>query len=75
LRQKDIIGFGGDGYSYSAFSLGAQIGYQWLLGDSFTIEGSIGPAYWISPSSEYSLSYSGVLPSIGLNLGYFFGGK
>ncbi len=63
-------------YSYSAFSVGAQIGYQWLLGDSFTIEATLGPAYWISSvKTGYDVVYNGVRPSIGLNLGYYFGGK
>ncbi len=66
FKQKDY----GD-LSYSAFSLGAQIGYQWSLGDNFTIEASIGPSYWISSESYYS--YYGVLPSVGFNLGYIFG--
>jgi hypothetical protein len=63
-------------YSYSAFSVGAQIGYQWLLGDSFTIEASIGPSYWTSTKQAgYDVSYNGIIPSFALNLGYFFGGK
>jgi hypothetical protein len=71
FKQKDLADF-----SYSSFSLGAQIGYQWLLGDSFTLEASIGPAYWIAGgSSTGTVTYDGVLPSIGFNLGYFFGNK
>ena len=72
FKQKDFGDFG-----YSAFSLGAQIGYQWLLGDSFTIEVSGGPAYWIpaSKGTGNTLTYDGVSPSIGFNLGYYFGGK
>jgi Protein of unknown function (DUF3575) len=71
FKQKDF----GD-YSYSAFSLGAQIGYQWLVGDSFTIEASVGPTYWIAGGTTTgTITYDGVLPSIGLNLGYFLGGK
>lgn len=63
-------------YTYSAFSVGAQIGYQWLLGDNFTIEASIGPAYWISSTQAgYDVVYNGIRPSIGLNLGYYFGRK
>ena len=71
FKQKDF----GD-FSYSAFSLGGQIGYQWLLGDSFTIEASVGPTYWIAGSKGTgTVTYDGILPSIGFNLGYFFGGK
>lgn len=71
FKQKDF----GD-FSYSAFSIGGQIGYQWLLGDNFTIEVSGGPAYWIAGSKGTgTVTYDGVLPSIGFNLGYFFGGK
>jgi hypothetical protein len=69
FKQKDFADF-----SYSAFSLGAQIGYQWLLGDNFTIETSIGPAYWIANSTGgATITYDGVLPSIGFNLGYMIG--
>jgi hypothetical protein len=70
FKQKDFADF-----SYSAFSVGGQIGYQWLLGDNFTIEASIGPAYWIAGSSSpgVTVSYDGILPSIGFNLGYMFG--
>jgi Protein of unknown function (DUF3575) len=69
-KQKTL----GD-YSYSAFGVGAQIGYQWLLGDSFTIEASIGPSYWSAGGGNNTVALSGVLPSIGVNLGYFLGGK
>lgn len=63
-------------YSYSAFSVGAQIGYQWLLADRFTLETTLGPAYWISSlKSGYEVSFNGILPSFGINLGYYFGGK
>ena len=61
--------------SYSAFAVGAQIGYQWLLGDSFTIEVSGGPAYWSAGGGNNTVALSGILPSIGFNLGYFLGGK
>jgi hypothetical protein len=71
FKQKDLNNF-----SYSAFSIGAQIGYQWLLGDSFTLEASVGPAYWIAGGSSVgTVTYDGVLPSIGFNLGYFLGRK
>lgn len=69
LKDKGLNDF-----SYSAFSLGAQLGYQWLLGDSFTIEVSAGPSYWTGGSNS-AVKYTGVLPSIGFNLGYFLGGK
>ncbi|MFC0182434.1 Protein of unknown function [Pseudarcicella hirudinis] len=69
FKQKDS-----NDYSYSAYSLGAQIGYQWALGDNFTIETSIGPAYWFtSASKNISITYDGPLPSIGFNLGYNLG--
>ncbi len=69
FKQKDLNDF-----SYSAFSIGAQIGYQWVLGDNFTLEASMGPAYWIAGGSNTaSVTYNGVLPSIGFNLGYIFG--
>ena len=55
-------------------SLSGSAGYRWLIGEKFTIEGSLGISYYagsLTIAGE-KLPFGGITPTIGLSLGYAF---
>jgi len=56
------------------FSLSGNAGYKWLLGESFTVEGSLGIGYYMGSLTVAgeTLPFGGLVPGIGLSLGYAF---
>lgn len=63
----------GDTYSMTAFSVGAEVGYQWAWRNGFTLDLGIGPNYVFMNTGDYeSGTLSGITPSLTLAIGYAF---
>ncbi len=69
-------GYDDDNITTMTFIGGAEFGYQWLFGDetAFALGLSLGIYYRSGTLSigDEELSYSGILPGLGLNLGMSF---
>lgn len=63
----------GNTHSFTAFAIGAEVGYQWAWKNGFTLDLGIGPNYTIMNASDYELeTTSGIVPSLTLAIGYAF---
>ena len=62
--------------SFNSFKIGAKFGHQWVWNSGFSLDLNLGVAYNTFKYSENtyleSLQGSGVLPNLGLALGYSF---
>lgn len=56
--------------SASFFTLGGEIGHQWILGEHFLIDTFAGIGYLAGSSDDLAVSLSSAAISIGVSLGY-----
>lgn len=64
----------GTNHSISAFSIGAELGYQWAFQNGFVIDLGIGPNFTTIKTDDSATldKLSGILPSMTLSIGYAF---
>ncbi len=70
-------GFNEEDTKFGSFNLKAVIGNQWIWGSGFTLDLNGGISYWKfnykdDESSSFALKGSGILPALGLSIGYAF---
>ena len=58
------------GEGASAFSLGADLGYQWVWDSGFVLDIGIGPNYWFGLGDDVIGDFDGILPRVILAVGY-----
>ena len=61
-----------DASSITTLSIGAEIGYQWVMKSGFAIDLGIGPNYALITGDNTLKNTSGVIPSLTLAIGYAF---
>ena len=73
LTPQASVAFGkSDNTTITSFSVGAEIGYQWVMKNGFTVDLGIGPNYALIAGDNTLETTSGVVPSLTLAIGYAF---
>lgn len=73
ITPQAAVGFGkSDNSTITTFTVGAEVGYQWVMRNGFTVDLGIGPNYGFIAGDNTLETTSGVVPSLTLAIGYAF---